>query len=392
MNGQAKRVAVVGSGPAALMAAYELSKQNISVTIFEKRSLVGWKLLVAGSSGLNIGNDYPIGEFLKYLKCENDFRSLIETPLQNFFTDRWLIFMEKILGLEVFLGTSRRYFVREMKSANFVKRWTDVLLAQGVTLQFGYEFTNFEGQEIHFKTKDNSYIKENFDHIFLYLGGGSWEKTDPQWPKIFEQKGIKITPFKSSNTGYHVDWNQDFLKEALRLPIKNVVFETSLGRKQGDLLVTEYGLEGTPIYFYGTSGEAILDLSPDRSYEQIIKKLREKESKTSIRSPMKLVKKYLSLSPAALSLLFFYTSEVEKKSLELFVSKIKRMPIVLGQPRPLDESISSKGGVCLSEINPNFSLKKLPNISLGGEMLDWDAPTGGFLILSCVAQGYYSTL
>ncbi len=385
------KIAIVGSGPAALMAAYELSRgPNTQVYLFEKRSLLGWKLLIAGSSGLNVANDYPLEEFFSYVQA-GDHKELIKAPLQSFFTPQWIEFLEKILGLEVFLGSSRRYFVKDMKAARLLKRWTEVLLAQNVKFQFGHELLDFsDNVELKFLVNQVDLKVEKFDHAFFFLGGGSWEDQTPVWPKMFLHKGIAVAPFTSSNVGYEVAWTQDFLKEAARTPLKNVIFKNRLGQKQGDLLVTEYGLEGTPIYLYGESGEAALDLKPELSYEQILTKLKEKESKAAIKSPMKLIKKYLALCPAALGLLFHFSNAEEKLSLQKMAAKIKSFPLVLGNPRPLSEAISSRGGILLSELNPNFSLKKIPAVSVGGEMLDWDAPTGGFLIMNSVAQGYYS--
>lgn len=190
--------------------------------------------------------------------------------------------------------------------------------------------------------------------------------------------------FEPSNVGYEVKWNEKFLQESEGKPLKKVELQTSRGKKLGELVITRYGIEGTPVYFTGITGNAFLDLKPDLSTEQIRQKLSNTKENLS---PMRRVKHLLGLSEAAESLIFHHAPIDVKNDLEKMITTIKKFPIQLEKPRPLSESISSRGGIDLTELTQDLELKKFPGIYCGGEMLNWDAPTGGFLIQACVSQG-----
>ncbi|NDD92957.1 aminoacetone oxidase family FAD-binding enzyme, partial [bacterium] len=235
----AKKTAIFGSGPAGLMAATLLARAGVKVSVFERRPSMGRKLLIAGSSGLNISHDAPIPEFIRHYEgftpeVWGRFFSIF-SPLD------WIRFVEG-LGFETFVGTSSRYFVREMKASNLLRAWVHHLRESGVEFFPNHEFQStreFDG----------------FDSVGLFLGGGSWEDSPPIWPSVLEKElGVRVHPFRSSNVGYEVDWNDGFLKEAEGKPLKNVVLTTQKGSKAGELVVTRYGLEGTPIYFHGVEG------------------------------------------------------------------------------------------------------------------------------------------
>ena len=380
-----KKVALVGSGPSALMAAHVISEAGYGVSVFEKRKSAGRKLLIAGSSGLNITHDLPVREFVKLYSGGNPtfWRSLLEAyPPQA-----WLKWIES-LGLETFLGTSRRYFIREMKAARFLQLWITRLKSKGVEFFFDHELTDFQarGGEVELGFRSREAFK--FNAAGFCLGGGSYEPDENplRWPSLFKSKGIEFHSFQPSNVGYRVEWREDFLKEALRLPLKNIQLTTSRGDLRGELLITEYGLEGTPIYFLGTPGRAFLDLKPDLTEQQILKKLSTEQENLS---PLRRIKKHLALSPAALALLFHHVPPQIKGDLPQMVRHLKAFPLELGEPQPLTEAISSSGGIDFKELNSGLMLIDHPGCFLAGEMLNWDAPTGGFLIQGCVSQGYW---
>ncbi|MEW6058224.1 MAG: TIGR03862 family flavoprotein [Bdellovibrionota bacterium] len=378
-------IAIIGSGPAGLMATHILASAGCHVVLFEKRKSPGRKLLIAGSSGLNITFDAPAGEFHKFYSKESTL--WIKPVIEAFAPQDWIEFIHG-LGIKTFKGTSRRYFVEQMKASTLLKTWTGKLESLGVEMKFGHECIGFE------KTGDGK-IKIGFsdkpsftcDALCFCLGGASWEPDESplRWTKIFLDHQIKLNSFTPSNVGYEIDWPEGLVAKDDRAPLKGVKLTTSKGSKTGDLMLTPYGIEGTPVYFVGTTGRAELDLKPDLTLDQIKRKLNlSKEN----RSPLRRAKKYLSLSPAGISLLAHFGSEDELKDLELFCKLVKSVPLDLKAPRPLEEAISSAGGIDLNEVDENLMLKKQPGVFIAGEMLDWDAPTGGFLIQACVSQGW----
>jgi len=376
-------IAIVGSGPAGLMAATQLSNHSkCTVHLYEKRTGLGRKLLIAGSSGLNISHSLPVSEFAQQYRGWNSkhWKDL----LTEFGTREWIDFIEKELGLETFLGTSDRYFVREMKASGLLRKWVQLLETRGVIIHPDHELIDFSSSRtLEFKTKDGS-VKATHDAVVLALGGGSWEDETPAWLELLKRKGLETENFSPSNVGFEVRWKPEFLAEAEGKPLKKIRFESKRGKKDGELVVTRYGLEGTPIYFWGETGDCFLDLKPDLTEAQILERLSSVKENLS---PLRRVKQKLALCEASLALLFHHLPPADKLDLKKLVAKIKRFPLRLEAPRPLAESISSRGGLALSEVSDRYELKKFPGIFCVGEMLAWDAPTGGFLIQASVSMG-----
>lgn len=388
-----KKIAIVGSGPAALMVASELlngllpAQKEFEIHLFEKRAGLARKLLIAGSSGLNITHELSPDEFAS--QYEGWSPSFWASLFKNYSPNDWISFLERELKLETFLGTSKRYFVREMKASLLVKRWITYLEERGVFIHAHSELVGFESEDAKIKLNFLSAIelKTTFfiaDYAAFCLGGASWEQIEPAWISLFKNKGLHIDPITPSNVGYEVSWSKKFLAESEGKPLKKIELKTKRGSKLGELVITEYGLEGTPIYFCGVSGEAYLDLKPDLSEAQILKKLSSVKENLS---PMRRVKHHLSLGAASESLLFHSATPEVKSDLHQLIRWLKKIPIQLKGPRPLAEAISSRGGLALQELNEYFELEAFPGIFCAGEMLSWDAPTGGFLIQACVSQG-----
>jgi uncharacterized flavoprotein (TIGR03862 family) len=382
-----KTAAVVGTGPAGLMSAFVLASSGIQVTIFEKRKSSGRKLLIAGSSGLNISYDCPEETLFEHYRGPKYF---FQTLFKNYSRSQWIKFVEG-LGLETFKGTSRRYFVREMKASGLLKAWTEMLKSLGVKFEFQKELSDFalkEGKiELHFNHAKEIAL---FDSVCLSLGGGSWEPEEAplRWPNIFIKKNIDFKPFQPSNAGFEVKWPEAFLKEAEGKPLKSILLKTSQGARKGELMVTEYGLEGTPIYALGATGTVHIDLKPDFTEAEILAKLKAPMKENL--SPMRRVQKLLNLCEASQALLFHLTLPKDRTDSATLARRIKDFPIELKAPRPLAEAISSSGGVSFIEVTEDLMLKKFPGVFLAGEMLDWDAPTGGFLIQASVSQGHFA--
>lgn len=381
---QNRQVVIAGSGPAALMAAEVLSaRSDITVKILEKRRSPGRKLLIAGSSGLNITNRLPVDEFARAYSgsAPADFWQGV---LEDFSPSDWIAYIEKELSQETFLGTSGRYFVREMKASKLLRAWLHRLAGRGVELLSGEELVDFDsaGVVMHKGGRIQA------DAVLLALGGASYEPEEMplRWVDIFQRKGLRVEDFKSSNAGHEVDWSDTFLKEAEGKPLKNIVLTTSRGSKRGELVVTRYGLEGTPVYTVGVPGDAELDLIPEFSSKQALERclaIRENLS------PIRRIFKKLPLGEAAKALVFHHLHPSARSDLRSLISCLKRFPIRFTGVRPLTEAISSSGGVSFLELEPgSLQLRKFPRVHCAGEMLDWDAPTGGFLIQGAVSMGY----
>jgi uncharacterized flavoprotein (TIGR03862 family) len=366
------------------MAADILSSAGIAVSVFEKRKSAARKLIIAGSSGLNVTYAMPRDQFSQKYSGPKQFW---KNAFNQFSPQDWLDFISK-LGIKTFKGTSSRYFVEGMKANPLVSIWKKRLTEKKVKWHFNYEvvnFNNLSNGNCQLFFKDDS--KLVFDAVIFCLGGASWEPAkDPvQWPQMFTDKKLGFTQFSPSNVGYNVPFSSDFLKEAEGLPLKNVILKTSRGTARGDIVITSYGIEGTPVYSAGIEGEALIDLKPDLSAKHIVEKLsKTKENLAPIRKCQKLLK----LSPAALALLYHETPKLELKDLNSLVRKIKAFPLRLESKQGLEWAISSAGGLQLKELDTHFMLKKFPGIFAAGEMLDWDTVTGGFLIQGCVSQGF----
>lgn len=380
-----KRVAIIGSGPAALMAADVLTRQggSLEIHLFEKRKSAGRKLLIAGSSGLNITNTLPLEKFASHYSPQSP---LWLSLLEQFSSQNWCKFIESELGVSTFEGSSQRCFVENMKAAKMLQSWVQRLKNKNVQFHFDSEVIEFKRSGVCWEIEvGKSWFPSSFDALCFCLGGGSYEESPVRWPEMFIRKGVSFEPWTPSNVGYQVQWDQKFLAESEGQALKNVTLQTARGVRRGDLMVTRYGLEGTPVYTVGVPGLATLDLKPDSSLHDLEKSARAVKENLS---PMRRIQRRSGLCEAAFSLLFHSTTAEEKLSLDLLLKKIKTFPIELCGPQPLLEAISSCGGIGMNEINDDLMIRSLPGIFVAGEMLNWDAPTGGFLIQACVSQGY----
>jgi uncharacterized flavoprotein (TIGR03862 family) len=365
------------------MAASVLADHGMAVSVFEKKRGPAPKLLIAGRSGLNISNAGSLSSLIQsYEGPAAHFKNIFH----DFSVQDWLTFVKR-LGVKTFEGTSRRYFIDGLTAPPLLKAWLASLKKKNVHFFYGKELTDFETSPKGVVLTFNGSEKQKPSAACFCLGGVSWEKPgkEPQWPSLFKNKKIPLTDFSAANVGYEVKWPPAFVKEADGLPLKNITLSSSQGVTTGEIMITKYGLEGSPIYQIKNPEMIFLDLKPDLTANEILRKLHNVKENLS---PLRRVKKYLKLGPGALALLYHDTKKEIVQDIEKLVPLIKNFSIPLIKKRGLEEAISSAGGVSWIALDQNLMLKKFPGIFVAGEMLDWSAPTGGFLIQACVSQGY----
>lgn len=378
------KVIIVGGGVSGLFCAYQLIKENISVELYEKESTLGKKFLVAGKSGLNITSDYPM-EKIHHMYFKNE--ELFQNLLQDFSphdTKLWL----KELGVKTFTGSSFKVFPNEFKGADLLKRIKDFLFkSKRFELFLNSKLIDFDQQKIYFENKTIEYDKA----IFAF-GGASWQTTgsDGKWLKTFENKKIKVSSFTPSNCGLKTK-----LEVQERLPLKNIAIAFEDKKMKGEALLYNKGIEGGVIYhlssyirdsFYLNKESKIgIDFFPDLNLEDLIKKLQKRSHKKSwsnyLKGMLKIDPRLFELIKGSLSKEDYFDPTKLSEAFKEFNVKIVGID-------KIDKAISTDGGVHLSELNEDFSLKSFRNIHLCGEMLDWEAPTGGFLFQGCFAIGY----
>jgi predicted flavoprotein YhiN len=282
------------------------------VVVYEKNPSLGRKILVAGSSGLNVSHDLPLSAMAA--TYEGTFSALTWNELlENFSQKDWHHWIEN-LGFETYVGTSKRTFIREKKASTFLKKWKQSLEKLGVKFQLG-------------QTVRKLSELSDFDYVVLALGGGSWlsaqQSGQHPWADLLKPFGVQVTPFTPANCGFDVAWKSEFLKEVGRAPLKNIILKTPRGEKKGEILITDYGVEGTPVYFVGQKGSATIDLFPDFSLKEIEAKLGRIQENLS---PLRRIKKSLPITPAVEALLFHHGSFNRENSIHsiAFSSKIFR--------------------------------------------------------------------
>jgi uncharacterized flavoprotein (TIGR03862 family) len=394
-----KKILIIGAGPAALIAADVLSA-SCEVHIFEKGEAPGKKFLVAGKGGFNLTNSLTGEALLNKFTPSSFFKPLLE-EFDSVDTGKWLL----DLGIPTYEGTSGRIFPeKNIKPITVLQKIREKITLQGTQFHFGHEFISFnENHEPVFRTKTGE-ISVHADHYLFALGGASWKVTGSsgEWTSAFEALGINVLPFQSSNCGVNVEW-PDELKDKLQgMPLKNIALRVNDFTIKGEALITTYGLEGNAIYpaipairkAFAENGKAEIhfDLKPDSTIEQLSEKIKEFEKLIYKSHGTNAYREAFNLDKARLILLKTFTTKDEFLDPDIFVQKVKQLAIPIKGIRAVDEAISTIGGISLEEVDEDLALKKFPNISIAGEMLDWDAPTGGFLLQGCFSTGYFAAI
>ena len=372
------------------MAAEELSTSDVDVTVYESMPTVARKFLMAGKSGLNITHGEDYARFTtRFGASEARLKSALDA-----FTPRMLRDWAEGLGQETFVGTSGRVFPNAMKGSPLLRAWLSRLTERGVAIKVRHHWVGLRNGALLFDTPDGQ-IEIKPDAILLALGGASWPRlgSTGEWVQGLREAGVDIADFQPANCGFDVAWSEHFRERFAGEPLKSVVTTSDAGRFEGEFVITRHGVEGALIYAHaaalrdglreGRRTVLTIDLAPGRSEERIARDLARASSKDSFSNRLR---KSVGLSPVKVALLRECASPQEMSTSDL-ARLIKAVPLVLSAPRPIAEAISSAGGIRWEGIDQNYMLKSLPGFFVAGEMLDWEATTGGYLLTACFATG-----
>ncbi len=395
---QPRLVAIIGGGPAGLIAADYLTQRGHTVALFDAMPSVGRKFLQAGKGGMNLTHSEPYADFVQRYGQAADFMA----PLLAQFSADALRDWAQGLGVETFVGSSGRVFPCDMKAAPLLRAWLQRLREQGVQFHVRHQWLGWQSDErLRFMTPDGERLVRA-DACLFALGGASWPRlgSTGAWVNLFAARGIDIQPLKPSNCGFEMDWSDHFRSRFAGVPLKSVVLSHTNARgeqvsRQGECVITEHGMEGSLLYpFTPALREELechsracfwLDLLPGRSLERVLRELSQPRGSKSMANHLR---SRLGLDGAKAGLLRERLSPEVFADIPRLAAAIKALPIEVNATRPIEEAISSAGGIALSELDPKLMLHKLPGLFCAGEMLDWEAPTGGYLLTGCFATGY----
>lgn len=398
MQDQPVPVAIIGAGPSGLFSAYRLVKMGIPAHLYEGKSGVGRKFLVAGKSGLNLTHSEPVDLFSsRYGEHTQFFKNAIEQFSPNDLR-QWC----HDLGIETFVGSSGRVFPKSFKAADLLKRWVLALEESGLfTLHCGHKLIKLEQSQNHYSLSFENVdgvVTKKYSEIIFGMGGASWSSTgsDGKWTSLLSGLGVELIPFSARNCGFNISWSQIFIDRVNRAPLKNVtVHVKGKSKVRGEVMLTEYGIEGGAIYgishdiqeqLEGGRGDTFfMDLKPDFSLEQILDFFEKRKPKESL---SKFLKRSLRFDKAMSDLLFEFIDRNRLGDVPYIVKMIKELPIKVESARDIDEAISTAGGVSFSELSSDLELTNYPGVYVAGEMLDFHAPTGGYLLQACFSTAY----
>ena len=390
-------IAVIGGGPAGLMAAEVMAQAGVQVDLYEAMPSVGRKFLVAGKGGLNLTHSEASEAFLARYGAR---RAQLEPILAAFGPEALRAWLAD-LGFDTFVGSSGRVFPKVMHAGPILYAWRQRLRADGVTFHTRHRWQGWrEDGALRFATPDGEKLARAPAAV-LALGGASWPQlgSTGDWVQILEQRGVPVAPLRPANCGFDVGWSEHFRTRFAGQPLKSVAltFTDATGaviRQQGELLVTETGLEGGLIYAVSAPlrdeiearGDALiqLDLAPDWSLERLVDALSRPRGSRSTASHLQ---RTVGIKGVKAGLLWEFVPKADLADPGRLAAAIKALPAPLVAPRPLAEAISSAGGVAFEALDERLMIRCLPGVFCAGEMLDWEAPTGGYLLTACFATG-----
>ncbi len=386
-----KSLAIIGGGASALMLAAQLDGSKFDITIYERNAALGRKLLVAGNGGFNLTHSEAQELFISRYIPASFFQNIIPK-----FSNADLINWFKKIEINTYIGSSKRVFpVKGIKPIDVLNAMIINIKKKYVSVKTNHNWKGWKNEKLIFETNNKSiYIKP--DITVFALGGGSWKVTgsDGSWTNYFLEKGIEIVPFQASNCAFEIKWDINFFKKSEGKQLKNIGITCGNTIKKGEAVITTFGLEGGVIYALSneirrqlnTSQQAtiLLDLKPQLTVDEIKNKFYQRGN----RSIKKMLNDLLHINDVAFELLKSTLTKAQFTNAEVLAHCIKHLPLTVTSAAPIDEAISTAGGISLTEISTDFQLKKMPNNYVIGEMLDWDAPTGGYLLQACFSMGY----
>ena len=384
-----KTISIIGGGSASLFLAAFLDVEKFEITIYEKNKTAGRKFLVAGKGGFNLTHSAPILELTKQY-TPNDF---LKDSLLSFTNDDFRDWL-KTIGIPTYIGSSKRVYPKEgIKPITVLNTLLNHLKGKGIIFKYEHTFSDWNAE-------DNLIVNDKIissDYSVFSLGGKSWKITgsDGSWLEKFQKKGIKTAPFEASNCAFHINWKSEFISQNEGNPLKNIAIYCSDKMQKGEAVITKFGLEGNAIYGLSpyireqlkTHKKAIIyiDFKPTLTLESVAAKIVN----STFKNTTQVLKKELKLSNSQVQLLKTQLSKEVYLDSELLSKQIKRFPLEIMALGPLEAAISTVGGIDLNAVDANYELYKITNQFCIGEMLNWDAPTGGYLLQACASSGVY---
>ncbi|HWS41044.1 MAG TPA: TIGR03862 family flavoprotein [Arenimonas sp.] len=388
-------IAIIGGGPAGLMAAQWAAGHGYAVHVYEQKASVGRKFLIAGRGGLNLTHSEAFDAFCSRFDCKKDTVARWLKDFDNQAIRQWA----QSLGIETFVGSSGRVFPTDMKAAPLLRAWLKHLRELGVNFHMKHFCTGL--------SKDNSLLMQGpeglstvkADAVIFALGGGSWPQlgSDGTWIDWMQAIDVNVEPLQAANCGFNYSWTavfkEKFSGHAIK-PLRINLHDDGSKGLQGECVISEYGIEGSLIYALSRSiresinqhsqARIYLDLLPDHSPERLqimLSKPRNGRSLTDV------LRRLFNLSPVKISLIYELSDRTQLANSQYLISCLKQLPLTLTSARPIAEAISTAGGIALPQLDEHLMLKSKPGIFFAGEMLDWEAPTGGYLLTASMASG-----
>jgi uncharacterized flavoprotein (TIGR03862 family) len=389
------QIAVIGAGPAGLMAAEVLAAGGANVTVYDAMPSAGRKLLMAGRGGLNLTHSEALPEFLSRYGAAMSQLAPAITALPPDTLRQW----SEALGQPTFVGSSGRVFPKAMKASPLLRAWLRRLDSAGVQFALRHRWTGWEDGHLSFSTPEGKRVV-HADATVLALGGASWPRlgSDGAWGETLAAKGVAISPLRPANCGFTVAWSEIFQNRFEGQPLKGIALSFGTRTVRGEALVTRSGIEGGAVYALSAdlreaiaaSGQATLRIAlrPDIAVSELVAKLSTSRGKQSLSN---YLRKAVHLSPVAIGLLqeagIPSGAPLASLSAAGLAGLINDVPVKLNGVAPLARAISTAGGIAFGELDADFMIRRLPGIFAAGEMLDWEAPTGGYLLQASFATG-----
>jgi uncharacterized flavoprotein (TIGR03862 family) len=390
-----KIITIIGGGPAGMIAAERLTTAGYTVHLYDAKPAVLRKFLVAGKGGLNLTREEAFESFLsKY----GQHAHRLEPYLQKF-GPADIVDWSHQLGFSTFTGSSNKVFPEKMDAVELRRAWIDRLKSLGVQFFLNHRWLGWDiNNNLVFNTQKGN-ITHSSDAVILALGGASWPKTgsDGSWFEILTKEGILVKSFKPANCGFEVGWSEHFREKFAGTSIKPVILhfapkDGEPNQQRGEFIITSYGVEGSLIYAFSAQireeisknqvATIYLDLAPEWSQQKLENRLARPRGSRSLATH---INKSIGLHGAKMGLLWEFVPKTIIGDPGQLAKNIKSLPLPLLAPRPIEEAISTAGGVSFTELNADLMLSKKPGVFCAGEMLDWEAPTGGYLLTACIS-------